>query len=111
MVPSWVDEPTATKTRVSGVVITVDNFGNLITNIDRSLLDRFARPMVKIAGHELELRRTYGDAIPGDYLALINSFEVLEIARAEKSASDGLGVERGAPVIVTRNHAEIQETD
>jgi S-adenosylmethionine hydrolase len=103
IVPSWVDEPTATKKRVTGVVITVDNFGNLITNIDRSLLDRFQRPMVKIGGHELELRRTYGDVTPGDYLALINSFDVLEIARAEQSASDGLGVERGAPVVVTES--------
>jgi S-adenosylmethionine hydrolase len=101
VVPSWVEEPTTTKQRVSGVIITVDNFGNLITNIDRTLLDRFQRPLVKIAGHELELRRTYGDVTPGDYLALINSFGVLEIARAEQSASDGLGVERGAPVEVT----------
>jgi S-adenosylmethionine hydrolase len=37
---------------------------------------------------------------PGDFLALINSFGVLEIARAEQSASDGLGLERGAPVEV-----------
>ena len=104
IVPSWVEEPTATKQRVTGTVITVDNFGNLITNIDRALLDRFDQPQVKIGGHELALRRTYGDATPGDYLALINSFDVLEIARAEQSASDGLGVERGAPVVVTEAH-------
>ncbi len=101
VVPSWVDEPIATRSRVSGLVIAVDNFGNLITNIDQSLLERFAQPTVNIAGHQLELRRTYGDVTPGDYLALINSFGVLEIARAEKNASDGLGVERGAPVVVT----------
>jgi S-adenosyl-L-methionine hydrolase (adenosine-forming) len=103
IVPSWVEEPTATKDRVSGVVITVDNFGNLITNIDRKLLDRFKQPVVKIGGHTLELRRTYGDVTPGDYLALINSFEVLEIARAEQSAFDGIGVERGAPVVVSES--------
>ncbi|HRX90012.1 MAG TPA: SAM-dependent chlorinase/fluorinase, partial [Steroidobacteraceae bacterium] len=51
-------------------------------------------------GHEFSLRRTYGDVRPGEYLALINSFEVVEIARAEQNAAEGLGVGRGAPVSV-----------
>jgi S-adenosylmethionine hydrolase len=40
---------------------------------------------------------------PGEYLALINSFGVIEIARAEQSAADGLGLSRGAPVVVRDN--------
>ena len=44
--------------------------------------------------------RTYGDTRPGEYLALVNSFGVIEIARAEGSAADGLGLSRGAPVVV-----------
>ena len=35
------------------------------------------------------------------FFALVNSFGVLEIARAEGSAADGLGVERSAPVTVS----------
>jgi hypothetical protein len=31
---------------------------------------------------------------------LVNSFGVVEIARAEQSAAEGLGLSRGAPVIV-----------
>jgi hypothetical protein len=50
--------------------------------------------------HGFELRRTYGDVRPGDYLAIVNSFGVIEIARAEQSAADGLGLSRGAPVTV-----------
>jgi hypothetical protein len=46
------------------------------------------------------LLRTYGDTQPGQYLALVNSFDVVEIARAEQSAADGLGLGRGAPVVV-----------
>jgi S-adenosylmethionine hydrolase len=46
------------------------------------------------------LRRTYGDVQPGEFLALINSFGVLEIARAQGSAAESLGLGRGAPVIV-----------
>jgi len=103
LVPSWIEEPTTTSSRVSGMVVAVDNFGNLITNIGSGLLTDFDTPTVKAGGRQFELRRTYGDVVPGDYLALINSFGVLELARAEGSASDGLGLGRGAPVVVSRN--------
>ncbi|MDX1499948.1 MAG: SAM-dependent chlorinase/fluorinase [Woeseiaceae bacterium] len=99
--PAWLDDPVATAERVTGVVVTVDAFGNLISNIDESLLAGFANPIVRIAGHAVEMRQTYGRARPGEYLALINSFGVVEIARAEGSAAAGLGIERGAPVTVT----------
>jgi S-adenosylmethionine hydrolase len=100
-VPGWVEEPGVIGQAVRGVVITLDHFGNLITNIDQELLRRFMRPVVHAANHRLTLHRTYGDAKPGEYLALINSFGVVEIARAEQSAAEGLGIGRGAPVSVT----------
>ncbi|MGB1274680.1 MAG: SAM hydrolase/SAM-dependent halogenase family protein [Nannocystaceae bacterium] len=105
IVPSWVEEPVASSTRVTGVVITVDNFGNLFTNIDRHLVDKLKNPVVHAGGHQISLRRTYADVEPGSYLALINSFDCLEIARAEQSAARGLGLSRGAPVIVTAGNA------
>jgi S-adenosylmethionine hydrolase len=58
---------------------------------------------VLAGNHSFELKRTYGDVRPGEYLALINSFGVIEIARAEQSAADGLGLSRGAPVVVRDN--------
>jgi S-adenosyl-L-methionine hydrolase (adenosine-forming) len=99
LVPSWVDEPTV-DANVTGLVMTIDHFGNLITNIDAPLVARFRGPRVAAGNHTFELRRTYGDVKPGEYLALINSFGVIEIARAEQSAADGLGLSRGAPVVV-----------
>jgi hypothetical protein len=100
VVPSWVEEPTSSAGRVSGQVVAVDTFGNLITNIDAEHLQGFAKPTVKAGGRSFEVLRTYGNVSPGDYLALVNSFGVLEIARAEQSAADGLGLGRGAPVTV-----------
>ena len=100
LVPAWVDEPTVEAGSISGVVITIDHFGNLITNIDGSLVGRFRQPLVQAGNHTFPLLRTYGDAQPGEYLALVNSFGVLEIARAEQSAAEGLGLSRGAPVVV-----------
>jgi len=100
IVPSWVDDPLDSGRQVTGVVIAIDHFGNLITNIDGTRVQQFRGPLVRTGNHEFPLRRTYGDARPGDYLALVNSFNVLEIARAEQSAAEGLGVGRGAPVAI-----------
>ena len=100
LVPSWVEDPTVESRSVSGVVITNDHFGNLITNIDAGLIERFRLPLVHAGNHAFPLLRTYGDTRPGEYLALVNSFGVIEIARAENSAADGLGLSRGAPVVV-----------
>jgi S-adenosylmethionine hydrolase len=100
VVPAWVDEPSVERGAVNGVVITLDHFGNLITNIDEELIRGIERPQVHAGSHTFELLRTYGDTQPGQYLALVNSFGVIEIARAEQSAADGLGLGRGAPVSV-----------
>jgi S-adenosyl-L-methionine hydrolase (adenosine-forming) len=100
LVPAWVDEPAIEAHSVTGVVITIDHFGNLITNIDAPLVERFRLPIVHAGNHAFPFLRTYGDTRPGEYLALINSFGVLEIARAEQSAAEGLGLSRGAPVVV-----------
>lgn len=100
LVPAWVEEPAAEPGAVTGVVITIDHFGNLISNIEARLIERLRLPVVLAGHHAFPLLRTYGDVQPGQYLALINSFGVLEIARAEQSAAEGLGLSRGAPVTV-----------
>jgi len=100
LVPSLLEEPRLSAGRIQGVIVTADNFGNLISNVDASLIAQLDSPMVVVAGHRIPFARTYGAVQPGDYLALINSFGVLEIARAEQSAAAGLGLERGAPLVV-----------
>jgi S-adenosylmethionine hydrolase len=100
LVPGWIEEPQVAAGQVSGTVVTIDHFGNLITNIEARHLLGMAHPVVRLGGREFALRRTYSDVRPGDYLALVNSFGVVEIARAERSAAEGLGLARGAPVTV-----------
>ncbi|MEI2790444.1 MAG: SAM hydroxide adenosyltransferase [Steroidobacteraceae bacterium] len=90
--------------QLSGAVVTVDHFGNLLTNLDASLVAQVATPVVRAGGKEFPLRRTYADVLPGEYVALINSFGVLEVARAEQSAAEGLGLTRGAPIVVSPRH-------
>ena len=105
LVPSLLEDPDTDDKGVRGSVVTIDHFGNLITNIDESLIANLDRPRVRVAGLDLELLSTYGNVKPGDFLALVNSFGVVEIARAEGSAADALGLGRGAPVSVAARKA------
>jgi S-adenosylmethionine hydrolase len=100
LVPCLLDDPIISEREIRGTIIAIDHFGNLITNIDESLLLSFKHPEVRAAGHRLRMLTTYGHARPGDYLGLVNSFGVLEVARAEGSAAEGLGLGHGAPVFV-----------
>ena len=101
LIPGWLEEPVVTEHQVSGVVVTVDHFGNLLTNIESAQVRSMLRPQVRVGGQTVGLARTYSDVRPGDYLALINSFGVLELACAEGNAAQSLGLDRGAPVVVS----------
>ena len=100
LVPSLLEAPVLSRDEIHGSVVTIDHFGNLITNIDESHIRSATKPQVRIASLHLDLHNAYGSVKPGDFLALINSFGALEIARAEGSAADALGLGRGAPVTV-----------
>jgi len=99
-VPSLIEPPERRAGELHGMVITTDHFGNLITNIAAAELATFRRPEVRAAGHRIALARTYGEVAPGELLALVNSFDVLEIAVAEQNAAAQLGLGRGGPVVV-----------
>ena len=101
LVPSLLEDPVVHGREIRGSVVTIDHFGNLITNIDASLLPATGQVGVRVAGLQLGLADTYASRRPGDFLALINSFGVIEVARAEGSAADSLGLSHGAPVTVS----------
>ena len=101
-IPSIVEPPGLRAGNLRGMVITCDHFGNLISNIGRADLATIRDPVVHAGGHDIRIGRTYADASPGELLALINSFGMLEIARSEQSAAEFLGLGRGAPLRVTQ---------
>ncbi len=93
--------------RLTGSVIYVDGFGNLVTNIDRASLSGFqasfpaCRLLVTIKnGPQIRIVNTYGDAPVGAPLAAFGSFELLEIAVRNGSAADVFGAREGASVTV-----------
>ncbi len=87
-----------------GVVIHVDPFGNLITNVRREVLTPlFSRGPFEIRCGDATIRqvvRTYGDGNPGEILALISSSDHLEIAMRGGRADAALAAGPGTPVHV-----------
>jgi S-adenosylmethionine hydrolase len=95
-------EPDRHNGHIAGVILEIDRFGNLSTNIPRTMLPDGESLNVRIAGHNLAgLCSTYSDVPPGKLLALIGSQDTLEIACRNGSAQDKLGVDRGQTVTIT----------
>lgn len=112
---SWhvlaVPEPVIEDDRLSGEVLRVDRFGNLITNIDRRSFERFAetsRIAIAAGRHSVEkVVATYAESEAGAVCALFGSSEHLEIAVNGGSAADRLGLSRGARITISRReHSE-----
>jgi S-adenosyl-L-methionine hydrolase (adenosine-forming) len=106
-----IPDPVVTESQVSGEVLRVDRFGNLITNIDRRAFERLGR-----AGEALEINAgvhrvgrlvtTYAEIAPGEVCSLFGSTDHLEVAANATSAAETLGLGRGAAVVVRRtDHA------
>lgn len=92
---------------ITGQVLWVDRFGNLVTNIDRRTFERFAETgavEIRVGAHLIgRLVATYADIGPGEICALFGSTDHLEIAANTASAVDQLGLGRGAVVTVRRS--------
>jgi S-adenosyl-L-methionine hydrolase (adenosine-forming) len=93
---------------LTGRVIHVDHYGNLITNIARATLAGFLGETVLERGQvhvgERVIRgiaRCYADAKPGELLALFGSSELLEVAQREGSAAERLSAQVGKLVRVS----------
>ncbi len=94
-----VPRPVERDGRLEGCVQHVDRFGNLVTNIDASLVPERAGVVVEAGGqHVRGLATSYeGDA---PLVALIGSSGCLEVAVPNGSAAAQLGLGVGDPVVV-----------
>jgi S-adenosylmethionine hydrolase len=80
---------------IAGQVITIDRFGNAITN----LLGLRAQS-VEVNGTVLPLRRSYADVAQGEPIALVGSTGLIEIAVRDGSGAAVMGLERGSVVVL-----------
>ena len=90
-------QPVKAGNRVTGQVIAIDHFGNVVTNIKRDYLS--ARGVFNIADRMLkDLKLTYASVPEGEALALIGSFGFLEFSVRNGSFARTFDVKIGSPV-------------
>jgi S-adenosylmethionine hydrolase len=89
---------------LKGVVVRVDRFGTLMTNLTPADLPELFREnpapfkMTIGKGEITQLKTAYADGAQGEVFAIVGSSGYLEIAANRASASQTLGVGRGAEV-------------
>jgi S-adenosyl-L-methionine hydrolase (adenosine-forming) len=97
-------QPKVVDQRIRGEVLSIDSFGNLITNISHDLLagkPNDSRACVVCGIYEtFGIYHTYGEQAPGMLVALIGSSGRLELAIVGDNAAARLGVSIGTPVVV-----------
>ncbi|GGZ35980.1 hypothetical protein GCM10007049_31580 [Echinicola pacifica] len=99
----------ATKKQIVGHVVRVDTYGNLITNIPKSVFNQLnpGKFTVEFAREVLSsLDQSYDNVEPGDCFALFNSLEFLEIGINHGRGSDLLGLKYDSPVVINFHREE-----
>jgi hypothetical protein len=97
-------QPRATRKEISGHVIHVDHYGNLVTNIKKQDFDILSKNKnYKIVfGRETvnKVNSNYHDVDPGEVVFLFNSLNILEIAINQGNASMLLGLSYDSPIVI-----------
>lgn len=94
-----VPEPVRSEAGLGGAVVSIDRFGNAITNLGRELLPP-GELEVCVADRVIPVVGTYADVGRGEIAAIVSSFDTLEIARRDGSAVEELGLTRGSGLSV-----------
>lgn len=98
-----VQKPIVSKNLIRGQIQYIDHFGNLVTNIEKSLFDdqKEAEDHFEIITRAIQifrLKSSYSEEEPGEVLALFNSSGFLQISINQGNASELLGLRVGDPV-------------
>jgi S-adenosylmethionine hydrolase len=100
--------PPINENALKGMVVYIDNYHNLITNITKSDFKKFTK------GSEFEIsfrsqkykiykvHDSYGDVIQGEIVALFTGDDILEIAINKGKAASLLGIHKKDPIVVVR---------
>ena len=96
--PVRLDEPTASwaDAALVGEVVSLDRFGNLVTNLPASSLGSDVE--VEIGGKTIPVVGTYGEVPTDSVGAMVNSDGRVEVAARERSAADLLSAGVGTRV-------------
>jgi len=100
-----IPKPKTAGTAVKGVVLRVDHFGNLITNVTPEDVPGLvgANASVKIRAGNAEVKKmcaTFSEGAAGEPIGIVGSSGYLEIVVNKGNASKALGAVRGSEVTV-----------
>lgn len=97
----------ATRKQISGNVIRVDHYGNLITNIEKKVFEFLNKDddYTIVFGRERfrKINLSYHETEPGDCFILFNSIGLLEIGINKGNAGELLGLGYDSPVHILFN--------
>ncbi len=97
---------------ITGTVIFIDSYGNVITNITRDLFDRIGKKRsfeiyVQSKHYKItKLNQYYPESSSGDLLAIFNSIDLLEIAIRNGNAAGLLNLNTDSTIRVEFNTEE-----
>jgi S-adenosylmethionine hydrolase len=91
--------------KVKGVVLKVDNFGNLVTNVTPDLIPQVFLPegryKISVGGKDINrVLQHYAEGAQGEPFGILGSAGLLEISMNRGNAARTLGAQRGAEVVV-----------
>jgi S-adenosylmethionine hydrolase len=99
-----IPKPQVTEEMVIGHIIWIDSFGNLVTDISREILESLEgqNGVVIHAGSAKidHFNRSYAESEIGEVLAIIGSFNRLEISINQGNAAQVLGLKRGDTITI-----------
>lgn len=95
-------QPIVFEHKIEGEIQYIDSFGNLITNIHKDHLKQMTiKPnFVEIKGITMPILSTYSQAQISKPLAILGSYDLLEIAVRNGSAAQYFQARKGTPVLV-----------
>ena len=96
--------PQVTDKAIIGQVIWIDSFGNLVTNISHEILESLegeSGVIIHAGSAKINhLNQSYTESAVGEPLAIIGSFNRLEISINQGNAAQVLGLKRGDAITV-----------
>ena len=97
-------KPIRNDNSIRGVIIHIDNYQNIITNISKEMLEGLVKKrsfQIQVRGGKInKISDAYGDVPSGILVALFSANDLLEIAMNQGTAAPLLGVGIGDAVIV-----------
>ena len=108
LVNKMLFKPVIIEDTLKGMIIHIDNYQNLITNISKGEFKGFvSNSKFEISFRSqrykvTEVHDSYGDVRPGEIVALFTSNDSLEVSINKGKAASLLGIQKSDPIVISR---------